>query len=55
MSASWKTYQEKNQERFLQEMIDLLKIPSISAKSEHKADMLQCAEAVKKKFSSGRL
>lgn len=48
MSASWKTYQEKNQERFLQEMIDLLKIPSISAKSEHKADMLQCAEAVKK-------
>ncbi|MBM3412095.1 MAG: dipeptidase [Bacteroidetes bacterium] len=48
MSAAWKTYQEKNQERFLQEMIDLLKIPSISAKSAHKADMLHCAEAVKK-------
>ncbi len=48
MSAVWKSYQEKNQERFLQEMIDLLKIPSVSAKSEHKADMLRCAEAVKK-------
>ena len=29
-------------------MLDLLKIPSVSAKSEHKADMLKCAEAVKK-------
>ena len=48
MSAVWKNYQEQNQERFLQEMIDLLKIPSISAKSEHKEDMLHCAEAVKK-------
>lgn len=47
MSAAWKAYQEKNQDRFLQEMIDLLKIPSISAKSEHKDDMLRCAAAVK--------
>ena len=39
MSQSWKTYQEKNKERFLNEMLDLLRIPSISAKSEHKADM----------------
>lgn len=46
MSAAWKAYQEKNQDRFLQEMIDLLKIPSISAKSEHKDDMLRCAAAV---------
>ena len=48
MSAAWKEYQEKNQDRFLTEMIDLLRIPSISAKSEHKEDMLRCAEAVKK-------
>lgn len=47
MSAAWKEYQEKNQDRFLNEMIDLLRIPSISAKSEHKEDMLRCAEAVK--------
>ena len=44
----WKNYQEKNKERFLNEMLDLLRIPSVSAKSEHKADMLKCAEAVKK-------
>jgi acetylornithine deacetylase/succinyl-diaminopimelate desuccinylase-like protein len=29
-------------------MLDLLRIPSVSAKSEHKADMQKCAEAVKK-------
>ncbi|RTL58955.1 MAG: dipeptidase [Sphingobacteriales bacterium] len=43
----WKDYQEKNKERFLNEMLDLLRIPSVSAKSEHKRDMLKCAEAVK--------
>lgn len=45
---SWKEYQEKNKERFLTEMMELLRIPSVSAKSEHKKDMLTCAEAVKK-------
>ena len=44
---AWKDYQEKNKERFLNEMLDLLRIPSVSAKSEHKPDMLKCAEAVK--------
>ena len=48
MSAIWKEYQEKNKERFLNEMMDLLRIPSVSAKSEHKDDMLRCAEAVKR-------
>jgi len=43
----WKDYQEKNKERFLSEMLDLLRIPSVSAKSEHKQDMVKCAEAVK--------
>jgi len=47
MSKAWKDYQEKNKDRFLNEMLDLLRIPSVSAKSEHKADMLKCAEAVK--------
>lgn len=48
MSQQWKEYQEKNQDRFLNEMLDLLRIPSVSAKTEHKDDMLKCAEAVKK-------
>jgi acetylornithine deacetylase/succinyl-diaminopimelate desuccinylase-like protein len=48
MSTQWKEYQEKNKDRFLNEMLDLLRIPSVSAKTEHKADMLKCAEAVKK-------
>ncbi|MEO6288501.1 MAG: dipeptidase [Ginsengibacter sp.] len=43
----WKEYQEKNKERFLNEMMELLLIPSVSAKSEHKNDMRKCAEAVK--------
>lgn len=44
---AWKDYQDKNKERFLNELLDLLRIPSISARSEHKADMAKCAEAVK--------
>jgi len=46
----WKDYQEKNKERFLNELLELLRIPSISAKSEHKADMIACAEAVKQRL-----
>jgi acetylornithine deacetylase/succinyl-diaminopimelate desuccinylase-like protein len=44
---AWKDYQDKNKDRFLQELLELLKIPSISARSENKTDMVQCAEAVK--------
>ncbi|HVV04906.1 MAG TPA: dipeptidase [Puia sp.] len=44
---AWKDYQDKNKERFLNELLDLLRIPSISARSEHKADMAKCAEAVR--------
>ncbi len=43
----WKEYQEKNKDRFLEELLDLLRIPSVSAKSENKEDMGKCAEAVK--------
>ena len=50
MANAWKDYQEKNKERFLNEMLDLLRIPSVSAKSEHKADMLKCADMVKQKL-----
>lgn len=47
---TWKSYQQENQERFLQELLDLLRIPSISAKSEHKADMVRCAEAIQQRL-----
>ncbi|MEO6949161.1 MAG: dipeptidase [Ginsengibacter sp.] len=43
----WKEYQEKNKDRFLSEMMELLRIPSVSAKKEHIGDMQKCAEAVK--------
>ena len=46
----WKDYQEKNKDRFLSELLELLRIPSISAKSENKADMAQCAESVKQRL-----
>jgi acetylornithine deacetylase/succinyl-diaminopimelate desuccinylase-like protein len=44
----WKKYQEENKDRFLEELFGLLRIPSISSDSNHKSDMLECAEAVKK-------
>lgn len=50
MSKAWKEYQEKNKDRFLDEMLELLRIPSISAKSEHKQDMRACAELVKQRL-----
>src|SRR3982751_4227530 len=50
MQTPWKEYQEKNQQRFLDEMLELLRIPSISAKSERKEDMRRCAELVKKRL-----
>src|SRR5665213_1407179 len=44
----WKQYQEKNKDRFLEELLGLLRIPSVSADDNHRADMQTCAEAVKK-------
>ncbi|MEO6549179.1 MAG: dipeptidase [Ferruginibacter sp.] len=46
----WKDYQEKNKERFLNELLELLRIPSVSAKTENKTDMVRCAEAVKQRL-----
>ncbi len=43
---AWTDYQEKNKDRFLEELMALLRIPSISAKTENKADMQVCAQAV---------
>ena len=37
-------YIQENKERFFEELFSLLRIPSVSAKPEHKADMRRCAE-----------
>ena len=39
-----KKYIEANEARFLEELFDLIRIPSISAESTHKPDMQRCAE-----------
>lgn len=44
---AWKIYQQQHKERFLEELLGLLRIPSVSARSEHKPDMIKCAEEVK--------
>ena len=42
-----KDYVQKNKERFLNELIDLLKIPSVSADSAYSQDVIDTANAVK--------
>ena len=42
-----KDYIEKHRDRFLNELLDLLRIPSVSADSKFKPDMLKAAEYVK--------
>ena len=39
-----KQYIEQNKDRFFEELFSLLRIPSISAKSENNADMKRCAD-----------
>ncbi|KQS25341.1 dipeptidase [Dyadobacter sp. Leaf189] len=41
------TYIEENRDRFLSELLDLLRIPSVSADSKFKGDMLKAAEFVR--------
>ena len=49
---AWKDYQEQNKDRFLSELLDLLRIPSVSADSKYKADVARCADAVKAHMQS---
>lgn len=44
---SVKEYIEKNKDRFVEELFELLKIPSISADSAHSQDVINTAEKVK--------
>ncbi|MFT4061201.1 MAG: dipeptidase [Edaphocola sp.] len=43
----WNEYLEANKGRFLDELIDLLRIPSVSADSQYKQDVARCADAIK--------
>ncbi len=43
-----KDYIEENKERFLNELFELIRIPSISSIEAHKPDMIRCAEYWKK-------
>ena len=45
-------YAEENSSRFLQELKELVEIPSVSSDSNHLADMRACAEFVEKAVSS---
>lgn len=46
----WKAYQDQHKERFLNELLELLRIPSVSARTEHKDDMLACAKLVQQRL-----
>ena len=39
-----KQYIEENKDRFFEELFSLLRIPSVSARKEHKGDMVRCAQ-----------
>ncbi len=43
-------YIESNKDRFVNELIDLLRVPSVSADPKFKADVARCAEEVKKRM-----
>ena len=47
---NFKNYIEKNKNRFINELFELLRIPSVSAKSEHDSDVRSAAELIKKHF-----
>ena len=44
---AWNDYQSQNKDRFLDELLELLRIPSVSADSKYKNDVARCADAVK--------
>lgn len=47
-----KEYISSNKDRFLAELFEWLRIPSVSADSRHKADVRKAAEFLKEKFSA---
>ena len=52
MSEDLASYLRENDGRIREELFDLLRIPSVSARSEHKADMIRTAEWVRDSLKS---
>ena len=50
MSTQINSYIEANKDRFLNELLELLRIPSVSADPKYKADVFKTADAVKEKL-----
>jgi acetylornithine deacetylase/succinyl-diaminopimelate desuccinylase-like protein len=50
--ATWETYLTENQARFLEEYLDFVRIPSISALPEHADDVQQAAEWTAKRLEA---
>jgi len=50
MSSQINSYIEANKNRFLNELLDLLRIPSVSADPKYKNDVLRTAEAIKQQL-----
>ncbi len=44
--SDWKTYLDDNQDRFLEELFEFLRIPSISSLPEHAGDVVRAGEWV---------
>jgi acetylornithine deacetylase/succinyl-diaminopimelate desuccinylase-like protein len=44
--TAWKNYLTANEERYLKELVEFLRIPSISSLKAHKADVAKAAEWV---------
>ena len=44
--ADWQQYLDDNQARFLDELFDYLRIPSVSSLAEHAGDVVRAAEWV---------
>ena len=53
--ASVDEHIETNKDRFLNELLDLLRIPSVSADPKYKADVARCAEEVAKRMKEAGL
>lgn len=53
--ADIKTYIDKHRDQMLNELLDFLRIPSISADSRHKGDVLRAAEFLREKMSAAGL
>ena len=48
--SKWKEYQDQHKEKFMEELMELLRIPSVSARTEHREDMKKCADLVKQRL-----